>query len=387
MAPKRARSRAPTQDAEHELVRLLAARLTREDLETLVASGASIARADLEARLPERLQARDIQRVEVRAGASREGTGHFDELDEELLVKVFAFIPPRSRVRAASGVCKAWRALRKCAELWSDLDERPSMPLQQLQGLIDWLPDKGSGVHKVTVRTVKSDHAKTATGLVAKLPSLTELTLAGPKITLSTLSAATAKSGATLTSLRLVGVKGTSATQLMASTVADAVKQMPRLQALELPVKLLEGQTVVPGIFGSYSVCNLPPAAAHPSSARSPRRAADARRSCASWSSARARSWTFATPRSAASGWAASAARCPRSRCCARIGSSSRASKPSAAPRGRRCRSCAKSRSKAHARLATTTSCLRLSWARSSAASSTPRPACSPSASTPARSA
>jgi len=70
-----------------------------------------------EARLPANERTLERERKVVAVGASREGTGLFDELDEELLANILARLPTLERVRAVSAVCKAWRQLKPCEEL------------------------------------------------------------------------------------------------------------------------------------------------------------------------------------------------------------------------------------------------------------------------------
>ena len=116
-------SKANAKADDDELVRRLAARLARAEIEALVVSnalrsGAPITRAEPEPRLPEPLQPRDVQRLEVRAGASREGTGLFDALDDVLLARgIVSHLKPLARVLAVSCVCKAWR-VRGSVELF-----------------------------------------------------------------------------------------------------------------------------------------------------------------------------------------------------------------------------------------------------------------------------
>jgi len=179
-------------------VSTLVARLSREDLESLVVcnvqhQGAPLDRKDILALLPESARGTTIAKPKpVTASQARSGTGYFDEIDDEILIPlVLARLSTKQRLECAMVVCKAWRSLREAPELWQDIKVVSvnmiprglgTMDGARLQRLIAWLPNP-SGVTTLDVSagdTITPDAIKK---VLSWLPSLTALALSGKKIT------------------------------------------------------------------------------------------------------------------------------------------------------------------------------------------------------------
>ena len=71
-------------------------------------------REDILALLPESKRLYKIPRPPpVAAQAVREGTGHFDTMDDRTLVSILNRLPLEKRLLVAMCVCKSWRVLRE----------------------------------------------------------------------------------------------------------------------------------------------------------------------------------------------------------------------------------------------------------------------------------
>ena len=153
----------------------LVARLSRQDLERLlvrsVESGA-VHRDDVLSLLPEAKQQAELPRLKhVGVSAARSGTGYFDDIDDDLLVKmILAKMPSDSRFVCAISTCKAWRSLRDAPELWSDIVVSSTGSLSRrgwgvmngthLLKLVAWLRNPG-GVHSLSVEAADRSGIRT----------------------------------------------------------------------------------------------------------------------------------------------------------------------------------------------------------------------------------
>ena len=195
--------RAKKASAPEVPVSTLVARCTREALEGLIeskiASGRALERADLLALLPEthHSAAVAVPRREVTTGAVREGTGFFDPLDEEVLEMILTQLPLVDRLACCVAVCKAWRGLRDNPRMWASLKVEPFLRyLRSANGgfdgdgllrLVGWCRDVAN-VKEFTVNTadlIPPDAVKKALTKLdsAKPPRLEKLHLSGKKIT------------------------------------------------------------------------------------------------------------------------------------------------------------------------------------------------------------
>ncbi|KAJ1628186.1 hypothetical protein T492DRAFT_161058 [Pavlovales sp. CCMP2436] len=123
--PRRARGPS-TAPVFAELVSRLVARLTRADLEHIVCAhvlgGTPLLQGEIEELLPERRRGMIQVAVAVHPGASREGTGIFDKLDDKLLLNILGRLEPLQRYQVVTGVCKPWRGFRVttgCGPTWA----------------------------------------------------------------------------------------------------------------------------------------------------------------------------------------------------------------------------------------------------------------------------
>ena len=103
----------------------LVARLSRENLENLLISqveAGKLPTGEIKAHLPEAQQAAVLPRAKaITLGATRTGTGYFDDLDDELLTMILNHLPTQTRLTCAMAVCKAWRTLKDEPKLWHDV--------------------------------------------------------------------------------------------------------------------------------------------------------------------------------------------------------------------------------------------------------------------------
>mmetsp|Transcript_23590 Transcript_23590/g.58886 ORF Transcript_23590/g.58886 Transcript_23590/m.58886 type:complete len:281 (-) Transcript_23590:105-947(-) len=195
--------KAPSRDAkaaktgssdEEQLVTSLVARITRTDLEGILAStvlSGAVPRATVEAMLPAHERTLERARKAVAVGGSREGTGLFDDLDDELVCNMLARLPLLERVRAVSAVCRSWRWLKTSAELWEDVTDmgQGNLNCSQLLGLLNWLPGGGQEVRICRLKTDKQVHATLPPKMIKRLPGIQHVKLEGPKIYGTTLAA------------------------------------------------------------------------------------------------------------------------------------------------------------------------------------------------------
>ena len=205
MPPKRAKAKEAAPNAAPTVaaptVATLLARCSRGDLERLIEE--SVRNCDpvtydkVRAALPEAKQAGVIARPQVAVGQTRENTGWFDTLDDELLIAIFLHVhSTATRVGSAIAVCKAWRGVLKCAELFTSLDLSASrysgyystclpMSSSNLPRLIKWLPDVTT-VTSLRINTgdkhqsISPDAAKKGLPLFT---GLTDLVISGKKTT------------------------------------------------------------------------------------------------------------------------------------------------------------------------------------------------------------
>jgi len=246
--------KAPSRDAkaaktgssdEEQLVTSLVARITRTDLEGILASAVlsgAVPRATVEAMLPAHERTLERARKVVAVGGSRKGTGLFDDLDDELVCNFLARLPLLERVRAVSAVCRSWRLLKTSAELWEDVTDQGQTKLNcsQLLGLLNWLPDGGREVRICRLVTDKQVNASLPPKVVEKLTSIQRMELFGPKIYGSTLTALAKAAGASLTRLDVRNVRATEAsTRLTLSGLCDAAKSLSQLQVFSVPSAML----------------------------------------------------------------------------------------------------------------------------------------------------
>ena len=104
--------------------------LARTDLECLITSSvvnqAPITVSDLTNALPESQQWKTKPKRKVAKickGPSRVGTGSFDPVDDDLMVKIMGYLPLQDRIICSSKVCKAWTTFKSSADLWVDLTQ------------------------------------------------------------------------------------------------------------------------------------------------------------------------------------------------------------------------------------------------------------------------
>lgn len=125
---KRASKSKATAAAAGPPVAVLLARCSRGALEALleesVANAKPVTAAMIAATLPEAKQQATIARPVVKSGPVREGTGYFDLLDEEVLVKILSMVgSTATQLTCLIAVCKAWREgeLRSRVEIFSSI--------------------------------------------------------------------------------------------------------------------------------------------------------------------------------------------------------------------------------------------------------------------------
>ena len=234
-------------------VSTLVARCTREALEGLIeskiASGRALERADLLGLLPETHHSAVVvvPRREVTTGAVREGTGFFDPLDEEVLEMILTQLPLRVRLTCCIAVCKAWRGLRDNPRMWASLEVEPYYRYRASGGgfdtngllrLVGWLRDVAT-VKTFSVEThdqISPDAVKKALTKLdsAKPPRLEKLHLEGKKITDACLThIAKLQLCGSLTSLSL-DVKGS----VHSPAAIKLLGAMPKLRELKVPTTL-----------------------------------------------------------------------------------------------------------------------------------------------------
>ena len=206
MPPKRAKvNQAAASDAAPSIGVLLA-RCSRGDLERLleesVLSKQACTYAKVQAALPEAKQAVVIARPKVASGQTRDGTGYFDALDDELLIDIFSQVASTAtRLSSAIAVCKAWRSALARAELFTNLDLSASyysyggsnavaINSSNLPRLLKWLPTV-SAVTSLKLN-MGDKHKSIAPDVVKRaLPlftGLTDLEIRGKKTTAALLS-------------------------------------------------------------------------------------------------------------------------------------------------------------------------------------------------------
>ena len=203
---KRAKTKEAAAPDAAPTVSTLLARCSRGDLERLleesVRTGEPCTYAKVHASLPEAKQACTIARPTVTSGQAREGTGWFDCVDDELLITIFLQVhSTATRLASAIAVCKAWRGVLKCAELFTEIDLSASrysryysscvsMTSSNMPRLIKWLPDV-SAVTSLRIDTgdkhqaISPDVAKKALPLFT---GLTDLEMSGKKTTAALLT-------------------------------------------------------------------------------------------------------------------------------------------------------------------------------------------------------
>ena len=190
-------------------VEILLSRCTRSTLEAILVEAVSTGRVTLEriqAALPENKQTAIIQRPRICQGRVREGTGYFDELDDELLHKILSNVTSTATLlNCALAVCKAWRDSLKSSALFSRVGlwtgrygsgsgfatDGVQISSGNVLRLVDWLPDV-TAVHTLALDT-GDKHISLDPNVVKKALSrftgLTSLSLNGKKISAAVLAA------------------------------------------------------------------------------------------------------------------------------------------------------------------------------------------------------
>ncbi len=189
-------------------VSLLLGRCPRVILENLlaeaVASGKPVTYAQVQAALPEAKQSTMIVRPTVSTGQTREGTGYFDLIDDEVLVAILSNIKStETLLNVAIAVCKAWRGALKRPELFTHLGMYASYGAYTTGGvkivsvkvpkLMQWLPDVAA-ITSLAVDTggkhqsISPDVLKKV--LATSFTDLTSLKLSGKKVTAAVLAVA-----------------------------------------------------------------------------------------------------------------------------------------------------------------------------------------------------
>lgn len=198
---------APSSTPSIAAVEILLSRCTRSTLEAILVEAVSTGRVTLEriqAALPENKQTAIIQRPQICQGRVREGTGYFDELDDELLHKILSNVKSTATMlTCALAVCKAWRDSLKSSALFSRVGLWTSrygsgsatdgvhISSGNVLRLVDWLPDV-TAVHTLALDT-GDKHISLDPNVVKKALSrftgLTSLSLNGKKISAAVLAA------------------------------------------------------------------------------------------------------------------------------------------------------------------------------------------------------
>ena len=190
----------------------LLGRCSREALESLlshaIATGVCPSVETVKAKLPDAQHTHEIQRPHVAADARLIGTGNFEALPLDVLVHLIRLVPLEQRLACAQVVCKSWRSLRQCTELWAglafghnDFDARyaskvalhpqainGSVVLANVPRFMRFLPDCSA----VTELHLQVDSNKvslpTAKHLLTALPQLRVLSLGGKRASISLLT-------------------------------------------------------------------------------------------------------------------------------------------------------------------------------------------------------
>ena len=232
-------------------VRVLLARCSRADLETLledsVATGHAVTYDDVKAKLPQAKQTRKLEATKVTVGQQREGTGCFDCLDDECLLHVLSMMeetatvvsakppspgstsscpirlryptprpsqcataqrtllnlarPLHAQLSCCIAVCKAWRSsLRSSSVLFEQLGLTASrygylrghvrVSSSNVPRLLQWLPDLAA-VRTLTLDVGDKSEAIAPDVVKKALPlfnGLTSLSLGGKKMTAAVLA-------------------------------------------------------------------------------------------------------------------------------------------------------------------------------------------------------
>jgi len=194
--PKRAAKKPVVDAAAPAPMAILAARLSREELERLITqsieSGAAVSREEVLACLPEAKRSAVVQfeAPVIASGSARTGTGRFDDIDDEILIPlIIARLPATDRFTCAISVCKAWRILREAPELWRDLAlsdrSKPrgwgAMDGPSLLRLVAWLRSP-AGVTTLDLDTGTSISPDAVKKALTAMPNLTSLGLRGKKV-------------------------------------------------------------------------------------------------------------------------------------------------------------------------------------------------------------
>ena len=181
-------------------VGVLLARLPRSSLESLLTEAVKSGAVPLERirqALPEAKHTLVIAKPKVSGGPTREGTGLFDALDDDLLVTILSKLAPStgSVLTCCIAVCKAWVHLRACTALFEDLGLCPQR-YSTIEGvkicsanvsrLLQFLPDAATTVRSLRIAS-GDKHASLAPDVLKKTLShfknLTSLDLGGKKAT------------------------------------------------------------------------------------------------------------------------------------------------------------------------------------------------------------
>ena len=207
MPPKRkAKLAAPTGDAPVDApVNVLLARCSRGALEALLAeavtSGQPVTYDHIKQQLPEAKHSTRIARPKVNDGVAREGTGWFDDLDDELLIEVLSHVQStETRLNCAIEVCKSWRSALKQMSLFTRISLRAGSYSRypgsvratsaNVERLVGWLPD-AAAVQSLEL-DVGDKHTSLAPDVTKRiLPrfrGLTSLSLRGKKISAALLA-------------------------------------------------------------------------------------------------------------------------------------------------------------------------------------------------------
>ena len=241
----------------------LLGRCSREALESLlshaIATGVCPSTETVKAKLADPLHTQELQRPRVAADTRLIGTGIFEALPLDVLVHLIRLVPLEERLACAQVVCKSWRSLRQCTELWaglafglSDFDAEyaskvalhpqainGSVVLADVPRFMRFLPDC-SAVTELHLQ-VESNKVSlpTAKRLLTALPQLRVLSLGGTRASISLLTH--------LGKCECVKSQRLTSLYLAEDVTADValIKKLPRLTRLTATVpKLQLGQVL-----------------------------------------------------------------------------------------------------------------------------------------------
>jgi len=209
MPPASKKAKAPTaSDVPAQTpASTLVARCSRSALEAFVLetiSGNPVTYEMLCASLPESKRMTTVAKTTIAIGQSREGTGLFDLLGDEILLAIVSQVhSTETRLHCAIAVCKAWRTVLKCPEMFSRIALKAGRYAYLSTGalnitssnalrLLNWLPDP-SAVASLEVDSgdkhdsIAPDVLKKA---LARLTNLKHLSLSGKKVTSAVITVA-----------------------------------------------------------------------------------------------------------------------------------------------------------------------------------------------------